>query len=58
MPKKKLTREEQIKSEVAYVAFLKKRLDSAHYRESVTDEEYAKTKKKYESAKFRLKMMQ
>jgi hypothetical protein len=43
--------------EQEYVAFLKKRLDSKNYKANVTPEEYAKTKEKYEKAKFKLKML-
>ena len=43
--------------EEQYVAFLRKRLESANFKANVSPEEYAKTKEKYEKAKFRLKMM-
>lgn len=43
--------------ETEYVAFLKKRLDSANYKANVSPEEYADTKAKYDKAKFKLKMM-
>jgi hypothetical protein len=47
----------KVEQETAYVEFLKKRLDSQHYKDSVTKEEYAKTKAKYDKAKFKLKML-
>jgi hypothetical protein len=43
--------------EIEYVEFLKKRLDSEHYKANVSKEEYELTKKKYDKAKFKLKMM-
>ena len=43
--------------EEEYVAFLKKRLESENYKNNVSAEEYADTKKKYEKAKFKLKML-
>lgn len=55
--KKKQTKEDKIKHEEAYVAFLRKRLDSENYKNSVSAEEYATTKAKYERAKFKLKML-
>ena len=48
---KEIDREEQ------YVAFLRKRLDSDHYKASVSKDEYDKTKQKYDKAKFKLKML-
>lgn len=47
-----------IEHERNYVAFLKKRLESENYKSSVSSEEYEQTKKKYEKAKFKLKMME
>lgn len=46
-----------LEKEKDYVEFLKKRLDSNNYKNSVTPEEYELTKKKYDKAKFKLKMM-
>lgn len=54
---KKKSLPEQIKQEEEYVAFLKKRLDSANFKANVSDEEYQKTKEKYERAKFKLKVL-
>lgn len=51
----------KFKDEVAeteqYLAFLRKRLDSKNYKANVPPEEYAKTKEKYERAKFRLRIL-
>lgn len=46
-----------IKHEEEYVAFLKKRLDSKNYKAIATEEEYNKTKEKYEKAKLKLKFL-
>lgn len=46
-----------VKQEEDYVAFLKKRLESEHYRANVSPEEYNKTEAKYKKAKFRLKVL-
>jgi hypothetical protein len=40
-----------------YVAFLKKRLESANYKANVSKEEYEKTKQKYEKAKLKLRFL-
>lgn len=55
MSKKK--KPDPIVQEKQYVEFLKKRLESENYKASVTPEEYALTKQKYEKAKFKLKML-
>ena len=46
-----------IKKEEEYMEFLKKRLDSNNYKANVTEEEYAKTKAKYEKVKLVIKLM-
>lgn len=46
-----------LQREQQYVEFLQKRLASEHYKAAVTVEEYEATKKKYDKAKFKLKMM-
>lgn len=46
-----------IKKEQEYLEFLKKRLDSNNYKSNVTNEEYEKTKDKYEKVKLRLKLL-
>lgn len=55
--KKKLTKQQEIKQTEEYIAFLRKRLDSKNYKANVSEEEYDKTKLKYDKAKFRLKIM-
>ena len=45
------------KKEEEYMAFLKKRLDSNNYKSNVSEEEYNKTKAKYEKVKLLLKLM-
>jgi hypothetical protein len=57
MPKKKLTKAQQIEQEEKYVEFLRVRLASENYKANVSKEEYDKTKEKYDRAKFRLKIM-
>jgi len=54
LKKKKLTPREH---ETQYVAFLKKRLESKNFLANAKPEEIEETKKKYERAKFKLKMM-
>lgn len=44
------------KEEEAYAAFLKKRLDSQNYKNSVSKEEYDKTKSKYDKVKLKLRL--
>jgi len=46
-----------IEREEQYVAFLKKRLASKNYKANVSEEEFEKTKRKYDKAKLKLKMM-
>lgn len=40
-----------------YLEFLEKRLNSTNYKNSVTDEEYEKTKAKYDKEKLLIKML-
>ncbi len=47
----------QIEHEEQYVAFLRKRLDSENFKKAVTKEEYDAEKRKYDKAKFKLKML-
>jgi hypothetical protein len=54
MKNKKLT---PIEKEINYVEFLKKKIESKNYKNNVSSEEFENTKKKYEKAKFKLKMM-
>ncbi len=51
------TKEEIIFEEEEYLKFLKKRLDSDNYKENVTQEEYQKTRAKYDKAKLKLKFL-
>jgi hypothetical protein len=53
---KKIKRD-PIEQEEQYVAFLKKALESENYKQSVSKEEYDKTKYKYDKAKLRLKIL-
>lgn len=46
-----------IEQEEAYVAFLQKRLNSANFKANVSSNEYDETKRKYDKAKFKLKML-
>lgn len=54
---KKQSKAEQIAHERNYVDFLKKRVESKNYKNSVSPEEYAKTKEKYDKAKLKLKLL-
>jgi len=47
----KLVREEQ------YVEFLAKRLTSQNFKAKVSSEEFAETKRKYDKAKLKLRML-
>jgi len=51
-------KQDRVKQEINYVEFLKKRLNSEHYKASVTKEEYEETKKKYDKAKLVLRLLQ
>lgn len=53
----KKAKKDPVKQEEEYIAFLKKRLDSDNYRANVTEEEYEKTKAKYEKAKLKLRIL-
>ena len=54
MKKKKVNTTEH---EEKYVEFLRKRVQSVNYRENVSKEEFDKSKRKYDNAKLKLKMM-
>lgn len=45
------------KQEEDYAAFLKNRLDSQNYKNSVSKEDYDKTKQKYDKVKLKLKLL-
>lgn len=55
MSKKK--KKDPIEETRQYVEFLKKRLESKNYKANVSQEEYQKTKEKYDKAKSRLKLL-
>jgi hypothetical protein len=46
-----------LEKEEEYAAFLKKRLESANYKANVTEEEYAKTKAKYDKVKLVIRFL-
>lgn len=50
-------KENKLQHEGQYAEFLKKRLNSEHFKKSVSPEEYEKTKQKYDKAKLKLNMM-
>lgn len=51
------SKKEELAHEIQYMEFLRKRLDSASFRANVTEEEYKKTKEKYDKVKFRIKIL-
>ena len=55
--KKKLSKAEELEKHLEYIEFLKKRLASKNYKANVSEEEFAKTKAKYDKAKLLLKFM-
>jgi hypothetical protein len=55
--KKLASKEQKIKQSEDYLEFLKKRLASENYKSSVTEDEYKKTKAKYDKEKLILKML-
>jgi hypothetical protein len=46
-----------IKETEDYLVFLKKRLESKNYKTNVSEEEYTKTKEKYDKAKLSLRLL-
>lgn len=54
---KKLSKAQQIKHDEEYLEFLKKRLDSKNYKSNVNEEEFNKTKEKYEKLKLKLRFL-
>ena len=56
MAKKNKKAKDPIKETEEYLEFLKKRLESKNYKSNVSEEEYKKTKEKYDKAKLRLKL--
>jgi hypothetical protein len=60
MAKKKKTRKVEktdLERHEEYVEFLKKRVFSKNYKNNVDEEEYQKTKAKYDKAKLKLKFL-
>jgi len=57
MGKKNITLEVKIEQEEQYVQYLKKKLNSENYKDSISKEEYEKEKKKYDKAKLKLKFL-
>lgn len=51
------TNKDKIKHETEYIEFLKKRLNSDHFKQNESAEEIEKTKKKYDKAKLKLRML-
>lgn len=54
---KKLSQSQQLAADKQYMEFLKKRLESKNYKSNVSDEEYEKTKAKYNKVKLRMKLL-
>lgn len=54
---RKKPKHDPVEQEEAYVAYLRKQLDSENYKAAVTPEEYKKTKFKYDKAKLKLKYL-
>lgn len=55
--KKKISRQQEIRHEEDYIAFLKKRLDSHNFKNNESKEVQEKTKQKYEKAKLKLRLL-
>ena len=55
--RRKTMKVNKLQHEEQYIEFLKKRLDSEHFKQNVSPEEYEKTKQKYDKAKLKLNMM-
>ena len=47
----------QEKKDLEYLEFLKKRLNSEHFKENVSKEEYDKTKAKYDKEKLKWRLL-
>ena len=57
MAKQEKNKDKQIEREEEYVEFLKNRLESTNYKTNVSKEEYELTKKKYDKAQFKLRVL-
>lgn len=53
----KPSKEKEIEMSETYLAFLRKQIDSTNYRLSVSEQEYKKTKAKYDKEKLKLKFL-
>lgn len=53
----KKSKSELLKETTQYFEFLEKRIKSENYKRNVSPEEFAKTKEKYDKAKFLLKTL-
>lgn len=49
--------QEEIKRNIDYRDFLQKRLNSKNFKANVSEEEYEKTKQKYDKVKLKLKLI-
>lgn len=57
MKTKKIDKTTELDNHKKFVEFLKKRIQSENYKNSVTPEEYQKTLQKYDKAKLKMKFM-
>jgi len=57
MKTKKKVERNSLEEHKLYVEFLKKRVQSSNYKNNVSNEEFEKTKSKYDKAKLKLKFM-
>nr|DAQ92103.1 MAG TPA: hypothetical protein [Caudoviricetes sp.] len=55
--KNKMTKKQEIEHEEKYVVFLKTRIESKNFKSNVSEEEFEKTKQKYDKAKLRLRLL-
>lgn len=55
--KKQSKKLDELQKHTDYMAFLKKRLESENFKRNVSQEEYDKTKAKYDKAKLVLKLL-
>jgi hypothetical protein len=53
-----ISKKDELVKHKEYIEFLKKRLNSEHYKASVPREEYEKTKAKYDKAKLVLRILE
>ncbi len=55
--KKQISTKDRIKQEEDYLVFLKKRIESKNFKNNVSQEEFDKTKAKYDKAKLVFKIL-